>query len=308
MTGRTEPMEQLVARILADAGLPMVGRARRLAGGVANHVYAIDDRYVVRIGTAADGECFPQAAAVMRAVEGEVLCPRVLHADFSKTRYDWNVMVCSWLPGRMLDDVWLGLSLAQKRDHVRQVARQLERIHRVPPAAVPQFARLPPRRERFLAKARAQLEHARSRGLFPHERLDRMGDCIDDLAPALALAGPDVVIHNDAHLYNTLSHDGRFSGLLDFDDTELAPAENDVRYLIYRVIEKDPSLGEPQLCDWIGDLFPTYAARPGRRERATLDAIGGILSDLAGEAYWETPAEQRADADAAYRKLFPGRR
>lgn len=290
-----------VRSILRDAGLGDVGEIRPLTGGLVNTVYAVDRRWVVKIGTGPDGALFPKAADVMRAVAGRVAAPELVAVDFSHERIPANVMVCGFVEGSRLTSLWPDATTAERRRLALAVAHELEALHGVPPDAVECFRGLAPWHERLEERVRAVLARSRAAGTFELERLARMEAYLDSHRAALKRGGPEVLIHYDVWWENVIVRDGEVVALLDFDDAERAPVERDVWELLFAVGAADapdaPLYG-------VEEVYGSAMRRAGAYERFAIGEIEEVLKLATDELGWISRASARVEADQAYRRTF----
>ncbi len=103
--------EALARQIATDAGLGAISEVSRFKAGLANHVYRVNQRYVVRIGTSVDGPSFPNSVPIFQAIEGQVKAPTLLYADLTRRRIPFNAMVYTSISGDDLDGLWTDLSI-----------------------------------------------------------------------------------------------------------------------------------------------------------------------------------------------------
>ena len=116
---------------------------------------------------------------------------------------------------------------------------------------------------------------------------------------------PAKLVHLDAHLENVLVQDGEVTGLVDFDDAEIAPPEVDVWWLLYSVVEDGEVTAEDAI-GWLRDRFPAVFQAPGMPERLVLNEVVELLWGLtqAEAASRITPEEAREESELTYHRLF----
>lgn len=302
----------LALQVAADAGLPAHPRdLRPLSGGIANHVYSLRGHYTIRLGTGPDGKCYPKSAALLQAVEGRILAPKVLYTDFTQNRYPWNVMVCTHLPGDSLYHCWNDLSPADHRRILAPLPDQLRVLHSLP------WPPLAQRLELVLPAAALQDQLARlfpaAQTAAPPQLLATLRQYVDTHWPAIATAPSPVIIHNDVHWNNILVYNKNFAGLIDFDDAELAWPEVDAMAMVYFLAAtEDPHALTPfsrpdsmrRACRIVRDLWPGVFDTPGCLERYLLSQAAAILVDLTEPPPWHTPEESRQEALQVFQALF----
>ena len=293
--------EKEVRTMLRHAGLGEARDIRLLDGGLSHTVYVVDRRWVVRIGTGPDGKELPKAADVLRAVAGRVAAPALIGVDFSGAHVPGNVLVCSFVEGRRMAELWSEAPAPERRRLVLAVARELDALHALPPESVECFRDLAPWAERKEKRVRAALDCARETGEFEVERLDRMQAYLEAHVSALGTAGPAVLAHCDVHWETVIVRDAAIVALLDFDDVEVAPAELDVWELLFAVGAAD-GLEAPLY--GVDEVYGAALRAPGVLERLVIGEIEEILKLATRELGWISREAARVEADAAYRATF----
>lgn len=133
MTSVTDTEAEALARqIETDAGLRAISEISRFKAGLANHVYRVNQRSAVRIGTSVDGPSFPKSVAILQAIEGQAKTPTLLYADLTRTRIPFNAMVYTSISGDELDGLWTEVSISEKYQYVCQIGFQLKLMHTIP--------------------------------------------------------------------------------------------------------------------------------------------------------------------------------
>ncbi|MFD0202220.1 MULTISPECIES: phosphotransferase family protein [Saccharothrix] len=195
--------------------LGVSGDVERFADG-SLPVYAVGDRYVVKLFPAVHLDEVATERDVLEAVRGRLPVPTPeLHAagEFG----GWGYVLMERLRGVSLKDVWPGLDAAARREVSRQVGEALAALHEVtpPPLGPDDWAE-------FVRTQRSGcVERQRGRGLAPHwlEQIPDFLDSVDLGQPELVLAHTEVM---SAHL---LIDDGRLTGLFDFEPAMRAARE-----------------------------------------------------------------------------------
>ena len=220
----------LIPEILRRAGLRPARSIVQAPDNTANLIFFVDDLITIRIGRGPDGECFPRSAQILERVAGQLLAPRVLYTDFSRAFCPANIMVCDVLPGQTLCSSWRHLTPWQRQRVFGGVVAELQKLHQVDPRLVPLCGACEPwpqllgNQVRQLFTRAAQREQA-----VPLDTLERQ---VEAAWPAADSSRP-AVVHNDVHWNNILVDQGRFSGLLDFDDATIGLPEIDLMSLLH---------------------------------------------------------------------------
>ena len=194
----------------------------------SNPVFIVDDRWVVKIFTPAAERQFAVEATVLRQLAGQraIPAPRWL-AD---GRIDGSgYVLMTRVEGEKLEKVWPSIAPPQRLHLARETGRILAHFHQLDPSPLSQTERLHGGWRafcrRFGPKFRQQLPGL---DMLPGPLRREITAFLKTEAPAYIDAGP-VLVHADigpGHIY--LSRTGnrwRVSGLIDFADAMLAPAE-----------------------------------------------------------------------------------
>lgn len=161
------------------------------------------------------------------AIEGEALraCASRLPLAIpepiaSGTLEGWAYLVLRRLPGRPLLDGWHDLDPAARAHACQETAHLCAALHRVPTAGL-----------RHVPSARPLLQRPIAEVCEKHRREGLDERWIDDIATLLEASdgnldgSADVFVHADVHPEHLFVEGGRLSGLIDFADALIAPAE-----------------------------------------------------------------------------------
>ena len=114
-----------------------------------------------------------------------------------------------------------------------------------------------------------------------------------------------VLVHNDINWSNIIVKDGNVAALLDFDDAEIAPPEEDYWALIRILVEQGDS---PRVAmNWIEELSPGLTKLEGFRERCLLRQIYEILWNVTTHYSWDTASSALAEANVQFCDTFERR-
>ena len=306
MTPVTErEAEAIVHQVAADAGLGSISQLCRFKTGVANHVYLVNQQFVIRIGTADDGPSFPKAVAVLKVIEGQVKAPTLTYADLSRLHVPFNVMVYPFIPGVPLGNLWAALSTAEKYNFVLGIGRELQSLHRIPYKKVNHFQGQENWANRFTAELRHLLELAHNRKTLKPSRLSVLQRTVETSIESVFQAAPPVLVHNDCSWSNVIVHKGELAALVDFDDAEIGPPEEDYWVLFKMLVGK----GElPRIAmTWLDDSSAGITKLEGFRERCLLRQVYEILWRATTRYSWESSSQNLATAEELYRDTFERR-
>jgi hygromycin-B 7''-O-kinase len=180
-------------------------------------VYALGDRYVVKLFPLPEREYFETEVAALSAIDGG-LClptPRIVTTDTGE--HGW-ALVMTRLRGRALHEAWPEIGALERRRLVREVGTALAELHRV----ATESPQLSMDWGRFLAGQQAGCrERQRSKGL-PEPWLGQIDAFLDRWLPRDD--GRRVLLHTEVmreHLLVEREAGFRLTGLVDFEPAML---------------------------------------------------------------------------------------
>lgn len=207
-----EVSDAVLAAIALRAGIPQSPIERLHSTGVVNAVWAVGDRWVVRVPRADDdsvAETMAERVAAPLAFAAGVRTPRLVLFDDTR-----ELVPVPYTVFERADGVPLG-TLSIDHAHAPRlweaVGADLARLHAAP---VPDFG-LP---SEVLEDPHPRLLALRSNDALRPPQLAWFTDWIARLEPALTPVSP-VLLHDDAHPMNVLvDADGGYAALLDWGD------------------------------------------------------------------------------------------
>ncbi len=294
--------EEILHQVASFANLGSMSKVSKFKTGVANHVYLIDQRFVIRIGTADDGPSFPKSIAVLKAIEGHVRAPKLIYHDVSRLHIPFNVLVYNFIPGVDLGKLWTGLSNSEKFNYVQGIGRELQSLHRFPIEKISHFRGKEDWASRFAAELQLLMELAHTKKAFSPSRLSVLRGAVEASIDSVFQAAPPAIVHNDLNWSNVIANNGKLAALIDFDDAEIAPPEEDYWALFRMLVEKGES--SHVAMKWIAELSAGLTQQEGFRERCLLRQIYEMLWSGTTHYSWQTASGARADAENLYRDTF----
>ncbi|MEZ5204104.1 MAG: aminoglycoside phosphotransferase family protein [Acidimicrobiales bacterium] len=216
---------------LAAVGLPAFNLER--ADSVTNEVWLTDD-YVVRVNRDASLRLHREAV-LSQVLPDEVGYPTLIQHG-GETGSDW--LVVTRLPGVPLSRAWPEMSVASRREAVRQVATRLRAVHatRCPRLEglhdVPQLLDPAPTGSQAVQRLLNQLQRAAT---WPNVDPGLMADAIELVSSTAAALDPfDVptIVHGDLSFENMLWDGAKVTALLDFEFARPGPPDLDLDVLM----------------------------------------------------------------------------
>ena len=243
--------------------------------------------------------------AVLKAIEGHVKAPTLIYDDVSRLHFPFNVMVYPFIPGVVLGDVWTGLSTTEKHNYVHGIGHELQSLHRTPCKKIGHFQGQEDWASRFTAELQHLLELAYNKKAISPSRLSVVQRTIETYIDSLFQAAPAALVHNDINWSNVIVDNGALTALVDFDDAEIAPPEEDNWALFKMLLEKGEA--SHTAMKWIDDSSAGLTKLEGFRARSLLRQVYEILWSATTHYSWESPSDALTKAEELYRDTFERR-
>jgi aminoglycoside phosphotransferase (APT) family kinase protein len=206
-------------------------------------------------------------APLLAALENRsVLAPRLLWSEPDPAFFGAPVIAMARLPGSADASIW-ERDAAQAKSVVEQAAVLLGRIHHIPIAEMPdRKTRVPGTRGETPRELVAHLIQTwRSMRLPPNPLMETLLVWLDRNAPATF--GPPVLLHGDFGSHNLLVHDGKITGLLDWEFSHVGDPHEDLMSL-------KPFL--EGITDW-GEFIALYESASGLETNAKLERYYAVV-------------------------------
>jgi aminoglycoside phosphotransferase len=262
-----EVARQRLARVAAMLGLAATGDESRL-DGASNDTWLLGEQ-VLRVCWRGDLDRLAREAALLSALPAEFPAPRPL-ACGRDDELSWLLM--PRLPGKSLADAWSTTEPGELRGHVRELGELVRALHAWQPplelrgmleAAAPSDAddALTITGKRLVPLARRQqlrlIDYVRTMPFAPGDLLDATVDRL----PAQLPAEPNVLLHGDVTPGNVLVHEGRISGLLDWEWAGFGPRYTESTLPIWWARYS----GHAEYLDWLLAECPEPVGNPVQR-------------------------------------------
>ncbi|WP_372411579.1 phosphotransferase family protein [Streptomyces luteireticuli] len=196
-------------------------QVRPLPSGVANRVFLLGDDLVLRIPRTERflPDLVKEAAVIPAARHAGVGTPEVVAFDDSFSAVDVPYMVLTRAPGA--DLARLELSTADREHILRQLGRELARLHRLTPATAPDL-RTVPMDDDGPTDPRAFTDRLLADGWIDAESARWLVGWFDRLSPHLPADPPLALLHGDTAPQNLLvcPRTMRLTGIVDWGDAQ----------------------------------------------------------------------------------------
>ena len=288
-------------QVLEAADLPRVDRVIRQRVGIANKVFKAGD-FVVKLGAGSDGRHFAKSASILQAIEGGIKSNRLVYLDDTHVTFPWPVMVVTWLPGKPLCQYWSKLDATQKKLRLVLVLDEMKKLHQVDTTTIAHFSGSKPwverRNQEFLEFGQQALEDP----VTSKEIVQSMMAFWTENQPVFLRSPPEVLVHEDINLTNVLFDADRLTGIIDFDDADLCPAEIDYWQMASALTDGPEGLDTAAA----KRLFGGFHAFKGEEAylRCKLEACYWVLRQMVERVSWQTRKQTLQDAREDYDFVF----
>ena len=251
-----------------------------VVGSFDKRIYFINDQLLLRVSaTSMDGE-----QAKFRRIASLDLVPRILHVGvLERETSPLHYTLLTLLPGDDFVNVYAETSVKQQRQLGREIALFLDNLHALTGTAydiglyVPAIPNFPGSwragHEQYWALLKAEAEGLR---LEPESFriFERAFRFLEESADVLDFQAGPKLLHNDFHPKNILLDHGRFSGVIDWECSQVGEGDFDLCHLIHWCLY--PPRPDIDFRPFLGALFeasPQCAQAPGLAKRLTLYQI-----------------------------------
>ncbi len=288
------PTEDTIKRLFSQVGLEEPRAIRKSEIGFSNHIYRINDRYVLKVGKSGiDEEPLQREIYLCQLLTGKVPTPRIVAFGTSDELVAKHFVVYDQLRGDNLYARWHLLSEAQRRDVVRQICGFLRAINETPYRGFAERFGLDVSRswrEKTYARIVGYLDKAAELGHLSPDMVTRTRDFLE--------CHMDVLQHErmaltywDAHFDNFLISGTKVVGMLDFEGTDISSIDY-VLQLVARMVREPckyaSSHSEPfvqpehyaHLMEWYGEFYPELFAFPEMDTRLAIYTIEHAVEDI----------------------------
>jgi len=286
-------IEQLKV-IFTRAGLGEITTIRKIDIGFSNDVYAIDERYMLKIGKSVeDDERLQRDAFLCNLLQKTVPAPRIIVADGSKAIVERFYFIYERIPGENLYSIWHLLDDAARRECIRQICTMLKAINHTPYA---EFAArfhidlMQSWQQRVYARIAGYLAAISDRQTLSPEIIAQTRRFLDQHAGVLLEACLGLT-YFDPHFDNFLVSGSRIIGMLDFERIEIASIDY-VLDMVTRMAQRPHKYAseatEPfvrtvdyaMLLPWYREFYPELFVFADLEIRLSIYAIEASLQEL----------------------------
>lgn len=204
-------------------------------GGVANSIYNIADKYVLRISNdtpEALSDILTESVASPVAYEAGVSCPRLIYFDDSNSTINTPYTIYEFIPGDSLAKY--GKTIAENNQIYKDVGAELARLHTLVKECPDPRNYLDHQR---YADGRELTTQMFDQGYIGSLAAHWLQERFDRLQPAMREGKKErAFIHGDNHTGNIMVNKGRFAALIDWGDACWGDPASDFMYLPARAV------------------------------------------------------------------------
>lgn len=222
----TSDAQRVAEAVLREHGGDL-GRAKR-GRGWTNATW-LTDEFVVRVATKPGAADLLREERLVRLLPAEVGYPPIIDAGVWRG-HEW--VLSRRVAGENLEEVWPSLDYTARSRAIEQMWERVRHVHGVDVAAAAPHVR--PRSPFFPqspGEATAALDRLVSSEGLSNSQAKGLGRALDRFWAVLPEA-PKALNHGDFCTPNTLWHDGRVVGLLDFEFAVVAPIAIDLNEVV----------------------------------------------------------------------------
>ncbi len=206
--------------IFAHHNLPSPVQIEPLAGGMVNHVFVVDNLYVVRFNVRDPKIAkFARETACYTLLQGSIPLPELVAYDGSRSVLDCECLITRWLPGQTLHDAWKEFGTAERERAGFEAGAILARMHQVDIGNG--FGRMEARHDNTWSDyinryAQHKLTDCIQLGCLTQALRQQIERAVAQ-ADWLSSVNKPALIHADYHFSNIHVHNGRVNGVYDFE-------------------------------------------------------------------------------------------
>ena len=265
---------------------------RKINVGFTNSVYAVDEKYILKVCDDADNEKpFSLEAKLYDRFKDELPVPQLLAFDVSKSVLPKMYLLYRLIEGENLYNVWHAYPDETRKAIIGQLCGMLRHVAETDTESLTEFLKPVVSWKRVvlgrIKKYTAICAEAGTLTALQVPKIEQFcseyGDCLDEQRIAL--------VYWDAHFDNILVKDGKIVGLLDFERTELASIDF-MLDIVKRMVEfpkkymseyaeqfaKDEDYAK--LLDWYKDYYPELFDFKQLERRLDFYSLAHDLEDL----------------------------
>ncbi len=262
------------------------------ASSVTNEVWLGRD-VVVRVNSLPNNR-LRREAELARSLPPEVGYPRIisyggeLGADY---------LVLERLPGHPLSRWWPGMSEAQRRSSISQLAEKLHAVHRTPAPPLQDLSRAPhllnaaPTGEEAVIRLVESIDQATRLPHVDRRLLEEVGEIVEATATHLTPFNASTLVHGDLTFENVLWDGEQLTALLDFEWARKGPPDLDLdillRFCAYPHLhvaedyeDRTHSRDYVQVPWWLAEDYPELFDAPFVFERVRLYGFAWDIKEL----------------------------
>jgi len=229
--------KNIIYQVFQNNSLDRPQKIERYMSGQINHVYKVDDAYVIKIEGEMDHtkEMYVHQKRLMnRLIKAGAKVPRII--DYGEF-YEKEYLLMEKLEGRSLFQDWLKFSKKEKENFLLQIIQELKIFHSIkfrfyslPILFKKEFINLK-NSIRYITRFDKINRNKLSKEIL--KEVDYLQNFFEENINILNEKNSAVLVHNDIHFSNILYRGKKISGIIDFDIDCQAPVDFELRKICY---------------------------------------------------------------------------
>lgn len=290
--------QQDLEALFKELGLPF-NTPQHISSRNSKRLYQVGD-LIVQLWYSRNPDWLSRSSAALRALKDVLPVPELIFSTNSRTQAPFQIEITSCLPGQSFEQEWPKLDVAQRRAYVAQFADLMREMHKLQGQKLNALAAIDgslPWAQRCRRELQGRLSTARQAGV-EQAQIEQVRAFI---AKAEAeLDRPNIaLVHNDLHLGNILIHNGKISGIIDFECAEVGSFERDGYMMLGDAVgamlggssERLEENSALQVVRWLQNDYPELYNLPGAADRHMLylmlePELGGQINHQGRFAAW----------------------
>jgi aminoglycoside phosphotransferase (APT) family kinase protein len=289
-----EPSDGLIRRLLAQVGLGDPGSIRKIGIGFSNHIYSIDDRYILKVGKSEeDDEPLRREIHLCRLLGDRVPAPKIAASGSSDALIGRTFVIYHKIAGENLYGRWHLFDDLQRRDLTRQICGILRSINEAPYRGFVEAFGIDGTQswcDRMCASINGYLEKTHAQGFLSPEMIAKTRCFLERNADVLRYE-KKALTHCDPHFDNLLVSGEEIVGIVDFEGTDVMSIDY-VLDLVARMVRQPRKYASEQsepfvkaedyakLLHWYEEFYPEAFAFPDLDRRLAIYAVEHSVEEI----------------------------
>ncbi len=250
------PRDQ-IEEICSTHRLGRVESVEVIPSGKTNQAFQVNRQWVVRIAGAGRHGYLTHEANVLAVVNESVRSAPLVASGHLLLSGDREYLVLKYIDGETLARAWPKASDSLKREYAVQIAREMERLHRVSNVRTHALVDTP-FVQWWTHRVQARFERAQQRGSIPAGIVEALRRYFEQHRTVLDVPSTEGIVHSDLHFENIIVNNGEVVALIDFETARWAPIDYELEKVITFSLAPRGFV-EPDLQSYYQSIISEYA-------------------------------------------------